>query len=223
MTLEEVIERGYAKEVYEYALNHPEADMDYLTKVLINCDKLPDVFFYYDYEDDYDFSPEWSDECLSYYYFVFARDIKGANIRLLEDKLVEELRFEYVFQFAHDVKGADVIFLEKYGLWLASGEEIIKYACEIEGADIEFLQDLLINEETILYKRDCNPKEFCAALKSFAYKVIGADIDKMIYIIKQCIENYDREHDYYIDMLNDTIDYLELIKSKKEKKLIKNK
>ena len=51
MTLNEILDRGYAKEIYEYTKSHPFADIELLTQALLKADKLPEVYDG-DYEDD---------------------------------------------------------------------------------------------------------------------------------------------------------------------------
>ena len=244
MSLKEVIDRGYAKEIYEYAKSHAYADVELLTQALLKSRKLPDryaVSFGTDYDDDADEYPINEDDALAHYYYVFARDIKGANIDLLcnavanaQDPdsiynfavsipganiqlLAESLDSFYdenIYLFARDVYGANIQLLEKK-MKKAYPKFIYLFARDIEGANIQFLQDSLIDWAEEGY--DDGVKFFEYTCK-FASDIEGANIGKMISDIKSYINNYYQSNktypsEYYIGKLQALAGELENIKN----------
>ena len=91
MNLEErqqkVINRGYAKEIYEFALNEPDSDPELLTEALVNAKEMPERYYIDDFGDEY---PLYEDEPLEYYLYSFARDVEGADIELLSKAIYEK-------------------------------------------------------------------------------------------------------------------------------------
>ena len=251
MTLKEVLSRNYAKEIYEYAVEHPTADMELLTKVLLGSKKLPERFSTscFDYDDDYDdYDPDFEDRDLEYYYCIFARDVKGANIellckavadsgdpryiyefardvkganiQLLEDAL-DDFYDDYVYKFARDVKGANIKSLESK-IAAARPYYIYEFASNVAEADIENLQNILLTDDNIRFGFD---GDFCEYVRKFGY-LIGSDVDKMIKDIQTFIDNYDKGEgyqpsEYYIERLKETIEYLECASDNYEKYKLK--
>ena len=233
MTLNEILDRGYAKEIYEYTKSHPFADIELLTQALLKADKLPEVYDG-DYEDDNKY-PVFEDYELAHYYYLFARDIKGANIDLLcnavassQDpeeiynfafsipganiQLLEEnlssLYDEYVYLFARDINGANTNNLEKK-MEFAFPKYIYLFARDIDGANIEFLQNSLLSWIVEGYDVD-----FSEYMCNFARDIDGANIEKMISYIKSYIGYYRSNNksypsESYIERLNSLIDKLE--------------
>ena len=252
MKLEDILNRGYAKEIYEYARSHPNADIELLTKALIKSKKIPDRYLEssgtdFDEEDEY---PIFEDVELAHYYYIFARDIEGAdidllcnavanakdpdsiynfavsipgaNIQLLEESL-DSLYDESIYLFARDVHGANIQLLEKK-MQSAEPEFIYLFDRDIKGADIKFLQDSLINGVEEGY--DDN---FCEYTSKFASDIEGANIKKIIDDIRAYISNYYLSNKTfpsrnYIEKLQALTEELKNIKTKtKSKRLVKIK
>ena len=213
MTLKNVLERGYAKEIYEYAQCHPTADIELLTQALLKAKKLPDCYATsygvdYDYDDE---CPVFEDYELAHYYYIFARDIKGANIdllcntvaashdpdsiynfalsipganiQLLENSL-DSTYDESIYLFARDIHGANIQLLEKK-MEYAYPKFIYLFARDINEANVNFLQDSLISWTEEGY--DANFYEYTC---KFAHDIEGANIEKMIFDISSYINNY---------------------------------
>ena len=214
MSLEEVLERGYAKEIYEFAKKHPFADIELLTQSLLISKRIQDryaISFGTDYDDDDDEYPIFEDNALAHYYYIFARDIEGANIDLLCNAVanaqdpdsiynfavsipganiqllsesLDSFHDESIYLFARDVEGADVQLLEKK-IQNARPKYIYLFARDVEGADVDFLQDSLMGWVEEGYDVD-----FCKYTCKFANDIEGANIEKMISDIKSYINNY---------------------------------
>lgn len=237
MTLNEILDRGYAKEIYEYTKSHPFADIELLTQALLKADKLPEVYDG-DYEDDNKY-PVFEDYELAHYYYLFARDIKGANIDLLCNAVanaqdpnsiynfavsipganiqllaesLDSFHDESIYLFARDVEGANVQLLEKK-MQNAYPKYIYLFARDIEGTNVEFLQDSLMGWAEEGYDVD-----FCEYTCKFANDIEGANIEKMISDIKSYINNYhlsNKTHpsEYYIEKLQKLAKELENIQN----------
>lgn len=227
MGIKKILERGYAKEIYEYALeNQPYCDVDLLTKKIIESERMPGHSSYYtdEYDDDYDYDDEYEDEVVEYYIYAFARDIKGADIKLLEDAIISKWNPEYLYLFAKDIKGADIKRLESALVSLAEDQDcaeyIIDFASHVPGANIELLQTGMKNadswdivkfaknvpEANIEYLQDLLADilnwayecydflELFDDVSSFFEQVKGADIDKMLVFIEKYINNYNENN-----------------------------
>ncbi len=238
MTLKEVLDRGYAKEIYEFALNNPNTNVELLTQALLKSKRLPDRYDIYD--DEY---PIFEDYELEHYYYVFARDVKGtnidllcqavantkasqyiynfassiegANIQLLEENLLDTYDDETIYKFARDVEGANIKTLEK-GMQHAYPVYIYLFARDIDGANIEFLQNSLINWAEEGYDTD-----FCEYACEFAQNIESANIDKMISDIKLYISDYYLSgkkfpSENYIETLKELLEQLRVIQKNKK-------
>ncbi len=114
MTLKNVLDRGYAKEIYEFAKNNPSANIELLTQALLKAKKLPDQYATLSFEDDYDDEyPIFEDNELEHYYYIFARDIDGANIGLLCNAVANTKDPDSIYNFAVSVPGANIQLLEE--------------------------------------------------------------------------------------------------------------
>ena len=239
MTLKNVLDRGYAKEIYEYAQCHPTADIELLTQALLKAKKLPDCYATsygvdYDYDDEYPVSEDYE---LAHYYYIFARDIEGANIDLLCNAVanaqdpnsiynfavsipganiqllaesLDSFHDETIYLFARDVEGANIQLLEKK-MQNAYPKYIYLFARDIEGTNVEFLQDSLMGWAEEGYDVD-----FCEYTCKFANDIEGANIEKMISDIKSYINNYYLSNkkfpsEYYIEKLQKLAEELENI------------
>lgn len=141
MTLKNVLDRGYAKEIYGYAQCHPTADIELLTQALLKAKKLPDCYATsygvdYDYDDEY---PVFEDYELAHYYYIFARDIKGANIDLLCNAVAASHDPDSIYNFALSIPGANIQLLEN-NLDSLYDESIYLFARDIHGANIQLLE-----------------------------------------------------------------------------------
>ena len=112
MNLEErqqaVINRGYAKEIYEFALNEPKRDPKLLSEALVNSKRIVDKYYINFSGDEY---PIYGDEPLGYYLCSFARDIDGADKKIIEDKLFELIKYngtKYLEKYIDEVKNANL-------------------------------------------------------------------------------------------------------------------
>ena len=242
MGLKKILERGYAKEIYEYALeNQPYCDVDLLTKKIIESERMPGHSSYYldDYDDDYDYDDEYEDEVVEYYIYAFARDIRGADINLLEDAIISKWNPEYLYLFAKDIKGADIKRLESALVSLAEvqdcAEYIIDFAADIPEANIELLQTGMKNADSwdivkfaknvpganIEYLQDIladiltwayecyNYLDLFNDVSSFFEQTEVANIDKMLAFIENYIKKYNERNRLYPSELY--IKYLELM------------
>ena len=209
MNLEErqqsVINRGYAKEIYEFALNEPYADVELLSEAMTNAKEMPERYYINEFGEEYELyenepveyyiysfacnvkganiealTRAICDKASPYYVYLFARDIEGANIPLLEERMVNPWNDDLLYDFAHDVEGADVKYLQK-GIIYASPSTMYDFAKNIEGADIEFIQDALINCIIDLtsshYLSDSSDYE---SIYEFARDIEGANVDAII-------------------------------------------
>ena len=249
MTLEEVLERGYAKEIYEYAKNNKDGNVDLLTQALLNAKKLPANYASFkddDYEDEF---CVFEDNDLEYYYYSFAHDIKGANVDILCQAIANSKEPYWIYLFARDVKGANIQLLEtslcnncyysdsmiyrfardvkeaniellQEKMQSAFPEYIYLFARDVEGANIEFLQDCLLSWSEEEYDSD-----FYEYACKFAQDVEGANIDKMISNINAFIGGCHQDKkaypsDYYIRTLKLLVKDLENIKKQVEENKI---
>ena len=178
LTLEEVLDRGYESEIYEYA-------------------KLP-------ISSNYEISllqKAILDTYNHYYIYIFARDVKGANIELLQEGMRGAYP-KYIYWFAKDVKGAN----------------------------IEVLQDYLISELGEGYD-DGFRNVLLFYISYFANGIKEANINKMISGIERFVDEYyangnvyhneicDMRMDDYIEELVDFADVLKDTQKNKELKL----
>ena len=240
MTLEEVLDRGYAKEIYEYALDYPIEDANMLTNEFLKSKRLPDHYDYsyldfMSFDDDYDDDefdyPDWEDEPLEYYYYVFARDIKGANIELLQQAIIDSEREDFIYLFARDIEGANIELLQKemrYG----DPKYIYLFAYEVMGSNAEVLQNHLIAQMGEGYDWSFREVLLNYMLK-FAEDIEGTNIDKMISEIDSFINEYhangniyhhelmDMRFDDYIEELDDFINELRELQNNKTLRIIK--
>ena len=172
----EIIERGYAQEIYEFALQEYGVDPILLSQALVKSKRKPDYYgdIPNNYEDDeyYDY-PLWEDEELAYYYYNFANDVKGADIDLLCKAVAESRNAKYIYLFARNIEGANIELLE---------DALIDVFCNFEESDNSILYDFAI------YVKGANAKKFEKALPyvdletlyDFAVDVDGINI-KLVY------------------------------------------
>ena len=226
MTQAEVLSRGYAKEIYEYACKNPNADMELLTRALLESKSLPDRYAHISrdedfdsYDDDYYDYQIFEDYDVRYYYYLFARNIKGANVNLLE-KALDDTYDEVVYLFARDVDGANIESLQSK-IKYAFPEYIYLFARDVKNADSLVLQDYLLDWLPDAY--DMNIGEY---VTRFAQDIEGVNIDKMISYIRLFITNPSSQKpsfEYYLSRLEETIKELETIKDNKKRVLTKAK
>ena len=215
MTEKEVIERGYAKEIYEFACKNPNANIELLTQALLESKRLPDRYSYTDYEEDDDYFeyPDFEDYEPVYYYYLFARDVKGANVSLLESQ-IDDFYDEIIYEFARDVEGANVESLS-YKMEFSYPKYIYLFARDVENANIQILQDYLLNWLPEGY--DTNFTEY---VLKFAQEIEGANCPKMISDIELFLYNYNSSPkqtlpNIYINRLEELIKELKIIQNNK--------
>ena len=121
------------------------------------------------------------------YIFYFARDIEGANISKLEDAIIATNNIEYIFYFARDIKGANIEKLENVIIADGDFEFIYYFAKEVEGATISKLEDAIIATGNAEY------------IYKFARDIKGANKEKSLHALIN-IQDID-----YIDMLTELI------------------
>ena len=216
MTQKEVISRGYAKEIYEFARNNHNADIELLTQELLKSRRLPERYSHsiLDEEDEYYDYPVFEDYDIDYYYYLFARDINGANVSLLESKL-DEFNDKIIYEFARDVEGANIELLQSK-MKIADPKYIYLFARDVETANVTVLQDYLLGWLPEAYDMD-----YSKYVILFAQDIEGINIDKMISDIKSFISNCHScqkqlTSDYYVNTLEQLINELEVIKSNKK-------
>jgi hypothetical protein len=86
-----------------------------------------------------------------YYTYLFARDVEGANIDLLQKRIAELSSSCYIYLFAKDVKGADIDLLQKRIVELGNSEHIYYFANEVENADIGLLKTRILELGDFVY------------------------------------------------------------------------
>ncbi len=224
MTLQKILSRGYAKEIYEYAYNNPTADMELLTQALLKAKRLPDRYSNAAFDEDFDYydCPYFEDYELDYYYYIFARDIKGADLKLLEANL-DEFDDEARYKFARDICGAN-IELSQSKMRFASPKYIYLFARDVENANIQVLQDYLLDWLPETY--DMNfAKDLVKYVLLFAQEIEDANIYKMIFGVQSFISNYHSHSkqslsNYCIDILEELIKELEVIQDNKKNNVL---
>ena len=230
MTQVEVLNRGYAKEIYEYAYNNPTADMGALTQALLKAKRLPDRYSNtangvkdFDFEDfEYYDNPYFEDYELDYYYYIFARDIKGANVSLLEASLNEDDE-EIIYKFARDVRGTNIELLQSK-MRFAFPKYIYLFARDVENVNVQVLEDYLLDWLPETY--DMNfAKDLVKYTLLFAQDIEGTNIYKMISNIQLFISNYlvnpkQSLPNYCIDILEELIKELEVIQNNKKNSVL---
>ncbi len=84
--------------------------------------------------------------------YIFAHDVKGADIKLLQSKVIEkDGTGRLCYRFARDVKGADIKLLQSKVIEKdITGEWCYYFARDVKGADIELLQSKLHPYEHIV-------------------------------------------------------------------------
>ena len=82
--------------------------------------------------------------------YEFAKDIKGVNIKKLENALIYTQDAYYIYCFAKDIKGANIKKLQNAICQTGDAEYIYKFARDIEGANIEKLKQALKNTKNNL-------------------------------------------------------------------------
>ena len=116
------------------------------------------------------------------YIYLFARDVKGANISKLEDAIIATDDAEYIFYFARDIESANIKKLENAILASSDAEYIYLFARDVKGANISKLEDAIIATNNIEY------------IFYFARDIKGANIEKLENVI---IADGDFEFIYY--------------------------
>ena len=119
---------------------------------------------------------------LANFIYLFAKNIKGANIEKLEDGIIETQNIEWIYQFAKNIKGANIEKLEDKIIKTQNAVYIYYFAKNIKGANIEKLEDGIIKTQ--------NAEYICY----FAEYVKGANIEKLEDGI---IETQDAQYIYY--------------------------
>ena len=102
---------------------------------------------------------------------LFARDIPGANIAVLQDIVLSSKKLCYVYWFAKDVKGADISSLQKKVIDSQEAKYLYEFARYVRGADIKVLQQAI--------EKTGNPEY----AYYFAKYVRGADIPSLQRVV----------------------------------------
>lgn len=186
----EIIELEEPQLIYEFAKQVKGADISKLQDALISC-----------YEEFYK-EDEWK------YFFNFANDVEGVDIEKLQNDFLEITGWTIytLAEFAKQVKGANIDLLEDAVLEPELNEriiainDIIYFAEHVKGANIEKLQNgFMVNLKEVLkdpYGNDCDPVDVIALIVEFINKVKGADFDKFKNLIFEFDEPF--YYPYYI-------------------------
>ncbi len=177
---QKVIDRGYAKEIYEFALNEPGSDPILLSEALANAKDMPERYYINEFGEEY---PLFEDEPLEYYLYSFARDVKGADIDVLSRAIYEKASTYYAYLFARDIEGANVELLELRMVEPFSEDLLYEFATEVPGANTKFLEKGI-------------PYADLDTMYNFAKNIEGADIEFIQTSFIICID--DLLHDHFL-------------------------
>ena len=137
-----VIDNGYKKDILDFAHHIKYADINKLQDAIIKCGD-------------------------SAFWCYFARDVKGADVKLLQQLVIDSKYALEIYLFAM-VEGADVEKLEDAVIDCGDAQIIELFAKNVEGANIKKLQDAILKTNSRKY------------INKFAKEVKGAD--KSIYV-----------------------------------------
>ena len=160
---EVILASGSARHIYEYALQYGDrgGDVEKLTKAIARTS---------------DFN----------YIKIFAVHIPGADIRLLENRLLTAKQEENpnrslpltLVKFAEDVPGANIRALEKAVIASGDMEAVMNFAAYIPGADTKELERAII--------KSGDPTR----AKQFASRVEGADVKELQKVVESSSDTF---------------------------------
>lgn len=113
----------------EFAKKFPDANIKRMEQVIEDLSSL------WIEEKGFQFSP--------FSAYLFARDVQGANVELLEDIIIKA-NTKVIVIFAKDVQGANIQRLQNRVIELGNPSMILFFAKDVEGANIKELEDAIL-------------------------------------------------------------------------------